>query len=218
MLARWVKSLVYNSPAARFIAPRYHYNFRPAHLAYMVACLDEIKEVKGSVVEAGCFAGATTIFLREHLRDIGQRRYIAVDTFGGFVPSDVDYEMNQRGKAAQRSTLVGGFSQNRREWVERSMALAGHGDVEVVQADVATLDYAAYAPIAFALIDVDLYLPVQKALSLIAPHMAEGGRIIVDDCSPRQVFDGALQAYDEWCLQQGIPREIVHQKLGVLRF
>ena len=71
MLARWVKSLVYNSPAARFIAPRYHYNFRPAHLAYMVACLDEIKEVKGSVVEAGCFAGATTIFLREHLRDIG---------------------------------------------------------------------------------------------------------------------------------------------------
>lgn len=184
----------------------------------MVSTLDSIKHVQGSVVEAGCFAGASTIFLSEHLRDIGPRLYFAIDTFGGFMASDVDHELSVRGKGKQKPTFQDGFSENRKEWVERTLSLAGHGDVNVVQADVASLDYKPFGPIAFALIDVDLYLPVQKALQLIAPHMSHGGVIIVDDCKPDNVFDGAWQAYVEWCEAHQIKTEIAHEKLGLLRF
>ena len=218
MLRRLIKSAVYQSPAARIIAPRYIYNFRPSQLTFFVSVLDSIKDVKGSVVEAGCFAGATTIFLREHLKDIGQRPYIAIDTFAGFVASDVDHERTVRGKGQQASTFHYGFADNRKEWVERSLKLAGHSDVRVVQADVSTLDYKPFAPIAFALIDVDLYLPVKRALKLISPLMSPGGIIVVDDCKPDNVYDGALQAYIEWCTTKGCEQEIVHEKLGVLRF
>ena len=70
----------------------------------------------------------------------------------------------------------------------------------------------------FRLVDVDLYLPVKSALQLIAPHMSDGGVIIVDDCIPDNVFDGAWQAYVEWCEAHQIKTEIAHEKLGVLRF
>ncbi len=213
-----MKDLAYRTPAARYLAPRYHYNFRPSQLAYMVTTLDEIRDVPGSVVEAGCFAGATTIFLREHLRDSGQRRYIAIDTFDGFTESDVAHEISARGKAAEQATLSSGFRLNRREWVQRSLELAGHAEVEVIKGDAGAVDYRPFGPIAFALIDVDLYQPVAKALARIAPSMSKEGRIVVDDCRPGQVYDGALQAYEEWCAANGRQTEIVHTKLGVLRF
>lgn len=218
MLTRLLKNIAYQSPAARLIAPRYIYLFRPAQLAYLVSTLDDVRDVKGCVVEAGCFVGATTIYLREHLKDIGQRKYVAIDTFDGFVPTDVDHELQSRGKGGQESNLVGGFSLNRKQWMEKSLQLAGHSDVQIVQADVGALDYKQFGPIAFALIDVDLYLPVQRALERIAPHMSPGGRIIVDDCKAENVYDGALQAYTEFCTARGQKPEIVHEKLGVLRF
>jgi predicted O-methyltransferase YrrM len=184
----------------------------------MVGALDDIREVPGTVVEAGCFAGATTVFLSEHLKDIGPRRYVAIDTFEGFTDSDVAHEIDKRGKSGESATLASGFRMNQRKWVERSLAIAGHAGVEVVQADAGTLDYTKFGPIAFALIDVDLYQPVARALARITPLMSKGGRIVVDDCRPGHVYDGALQAYQEWCDANGRQAEIVKGKLGVLRF
>ncbi len=217
---RAFKDLAYRTPAARFLMPRYHYNFRPAQLGFLVSTLDEVRSVDGAVVEVGCFACATTIYLREHLADLGRRRrYVAIDTFDGFLAADVDHEIRARAQITERHSLdYTGFSMNRRSWVERTLALSGHGDVELVQADAGALDYRQFAPIAFALIDVDLYQPVSRALRSIAPFMNPGGRIIVDDCHPANVFDGALQAYTEWCGKNGRQPEIVHGKLGVIRF
>ncbi len=47
--------------------------------------------------------------------------------------------------------------------------------------------------------------------------MSPGGIIIVDDCQPDQMWDGALQAYQEFTRQREIPAEIVLEKLGVVR-
>jgi predicted O-methyltransferase YrrM len=215
---RLMKDLAYRTPAARYLAPRYHYNFRPAQLAYMVMTLDEIRDVPGSIVEVGCFAGATTIFLSEHLRDSGQRRYIAIDTFDGFTSSDIAHEISARGKSADKNAFSTGFRLNRREWVQRSLEIAGHAEVEVIKGDAGAVDYGRFRPIAFALIDVDLYQPVAKTLARIAPLMSAGGQIVVDDCRPGQVYDGALEAYEEWCDANGRKPEVVHAKLGILRF
>lgn len=217
---RAFKDLAFRTPAARFLMPRYHYNFRPAQLGFLVSMLDEVRSVDGAVVEVGCFACATTIYLREHLADLGRRRrYVAIDTFDGFLAADVGHEIRVRAQVIERRSLdYTGFSMNRRSWVERSLALSGHGDVELVQGDAGALDYGQFAPIAFALIDVDLYRPVSRALNSIAHFMTPGSRIVVDDCHPDNVFDGALQAYTEWCGENYRQPEIVHEKLGVIRF
>ncbi len=201
-LRRVLKELAFRSPAARLLTPRYHYNFYPAQLACLVSTLDEIEHVEGSVVEVGCFAGAN----------------IAIDTFKGFLLEDVDHEVRARAKGAQRQTLSTSFGRNRRSWVERSLAINGHADVEVIEADAGTLDYRQFAPVAFALIDVDLYQPVSRALRAIAPWMSRGGRMIVDDCRPGNIFDGALEAYMEWCAKADHRPEIVRDRLGVIRF
>ncbi len=219
-IRRALKDLAYRTPAARFLMPRYHYNFRPAQLGFLVSMLDEVRFVDGAVIEVGCFACATTIYLREHLADLGRRRrYLAIDTFDGFLVADVDYEIRERAEVTDRHSLdYTGFSINRRSWVERSLALSGHGDVELVQGDAGALDYGQFAPISFALIDVDLYQPVSRALRSIAPFMSPGGRIVVDDCLAGNIFDGALQAYTEWCGENARQPEIVHGRLGVIRF
>jgi predicted O-methyltransferase YrrM len=88
--------------------------------------------------------------------------------------------------------------------------------VRVVTADATDLEYAQFAPIAFALVDVDLYRSVLATLERIAPHMAPGGVIVVDDCASGD-FEGADEAYREFCEANGLPVRIEHGKLGVIR-
>lgn len=217
-LRQILKTVAFRTPVAAYLAPRYLYNFRPSQLAFLINALDEISEVSGSILEVGCFGGATTVFLSEHLKDTSQsRQYIAIDTFAGFLYDDVQHELSERGKTSQRAILASAFASNRRDWVRRSLDLSGHSAVRLVEADAGSLDYEEFAPVAFALIDVDLYRPVIRALKAIVPCMSKGGIIVVDDCRPDQVYDGALAAYMEWCRDSQYRPEIVHTKLGVIR-
>lgn len=219
LIRRLAKKVAFRTAAARYLGPRYPYNFRPAQLAFLVNVLDEIADVEGSIVEVGCFTGATTIFLSEHLRDQDRaRKYVAIDTFAGFLQEDVEHEVRVRGKGDDREAFDTGFALNQRSWVRRSLDLSGHPEVDLVEGDAGRLDYRRYAPIAFALIDVDLYLPVARTLRAIAPCMAPGSRIVVDDCRPNHAYDGALAAYTEWCTDSQRYPEVVHGKLGIIRF
>ena len=48
--------------------------------------------------------------------------------------------------------------------------------------------------------------------------LAPGGMIVVDDCNPADsLYDGAGQAYREFCASRGIAPEIVHDNLGIIR-
>ena len=40
--------------------------------------------------------------------------------------------------------------------------------------------------------------------------------MVVDDCEPHPMWDGALVAYKEFIKDQGLPHEILHQKLGII--
>lgn len=48
--------------------------------------------------------------------------------------------------------------------------------------------------------------------------MAKGGIVVVDDCEQGRLWDGALQAYEEFVGERGIAGEVVAGKLGVLCF
>jgi predicted O-methyltransferase YrrM len=216
-VARLLKHAAYRSPLARFFAARYGYNFRPAQLCFLVHCLDRTRHLAGPILEVGCFQGATTIWLKTHLRATGvEKEYFAIDTFEGFVVSDVDHELTERGKLGDARLLRKAFASNDASWVRKALALNGFPEVHVVKADASTYDYSVHRDISFALIDVDLYVPVRNALAAMWEQMADGGIIVVDDCAPGNVYDGALQAYREFTAMHGLPEQIVEEKLGVI--
>jgi O-methyltransferase len=196
---------------------RYPYMFRPSEIMELTKQLLSI-EVPGVAVEVGCNQGWTTCFLVEALAEQEvQREYVCIDTFTGFTSSDVAVEYNSRGKAA--GTYDGNFVISDPRWLKASLKRSGYSNVSVYIADAKTFDYQALGKIAFALIDVDLYRPVKESLRRIFPHMAKNGIIVVDDCDNAMdsPWDGAYQAYVEFCNERNITPEIACKKLGIIR-
>lgn len=168
----------------------------------------------GAYWEVGCAEGWTTIWQHRAMREAGiARRMFVVDTFHGFTPDDKAAEA-ARGKSA--AEYDGLFSINSKRWFEESMRRAAV-PVEAFKADAAVFDYSSLPPPAFVFLDVDLYRPVKEALRRIWPLVPAGGLVVVDDCQPHKLWDGALQAYDEFCRENAQPRQIVAQKFGMLR-
>lgn len=199
----------------RTIFSVYPYQHKPYQLEYLLECVSKTKDVPGAVIEIGCAYGATTVFLKKHLDYLGcNKRYIAIDTFSGFTNGDVDHEVRVRGKTP---LLKFPFRQNKIDWVEHSLELAGVHGVELRQADCAAFDYSETGKVAFSFIDVDLYKPVLAALEAIYPKLARGAVVVVDDCQPHPMWDGALQAYTEYVRKNGLPSEIECEKFGIIR-
>ncbi len=210
---RALKDAVFETPFARFIAPRWQFNYTPSQLGFLCDCLSKVRDVPGPVFEVGCFAGATTVFLHRHLQAEGiDKAYVAFDTFEGFTAADVAHEVGARGKPTEG---LQGFTDNKQHWFDRTMALNGL-PVRSVRADVSTYDFGALDAPAFCLIDVDLYVPVRKVLEALWPRLPAGAIIVVDDCLAATHFDGALQAYTEFVTANGLPVRIERGKLGVL--
>ncbi len=180
----------------------------PAELTLLCRSIAETKHIAGPVVEIGCAAGATTIFLNKFMDDIGiDKPYWCIDTFGGFTEEDIDFETQNRGK--DRSRLQGGFAANSQQWFEKTMSVNGISRVRTVKADINTFELPQELNnVSVCFIDVDLYRPVRSALSKIFSRMAPGGIVLVHDCVFGNVHDGAAQAYNEFSQQTGLPVDI----------
>ena len=195
---------------------RYPYMYEPSQLIALHNLLLSV-QVPGAAVEIGCNQGWTTCWLVEALREAGvDRTYHCLDTFSGFLDKDVAIEVNARGKASD--SFAGYFVLNDQRWLEQSLRKNGFTNVTTHQADASTFDYAALGPLAFSLVDVDIYQPVKLSLQRVLPCMIKGGLIVVDDCDPKHpLWDGAYQAYTEICQENNFPVEIQAGKLGVIR-
>jgi SAM-dependent methyltransferase len=193
----------------------YPFMFTPTQLMFIGQALRDTRDVPGGCLEVGCAYGATTVFLRKLMEEEGiEKPYTAIDTFSGFVPEQVEFEIASR----RKSPSIGlSFASNKREWYETALAVDGVDGVRAVTADAAAFDYASLGKIAFCLLDVDLYVPIRDALPKIERQLAPGGVIVVDDCSPGGNWDGALQAYLEYCAARDIAPEIHCEKLGIVR-
>lgn len=194
----------------------YPYMFEPKQLVFLTEYVRAAARVPGCFVEAGCSRGATTVFLNRFMNGEGiERDYYAIDTFSGFVDEHVEHETKTRGKPV---SLKGHqFIENTKAWFDRSMTLHGIKRVKSVEGDVTKFDFSTIAPIAFCLLDVDLYKPISDVLPKIHGNMSPGGIIVVDDCKSAELWDGALQAYEEFVQQKGLSKEITAGKLGIIR-
>jgi len=189
--------------------------FSPSQLIFLTQCLTETRHVPGCCVEVGCAQGRTTAFLRKFMDENGiEKNYYALDTFSGFVPEHVDYEVARRSKDRDINQV---FMTNKQKWFDYSLKISGVRTVESIECDAAKFDFDRLGPIAFALLDVDLYLPMIDILPKLYRNLSAGGIILVDDCMPHELWDGALAAYEEFALDSGIERDIVLEKIGIIR-
>jgi len=214
-----VKVALSCTPAGKLVNHRWAYAFTPRQLCFLTTCIDRTAAVRGAVVEIGCFRGYTSIWLKKHMDFEGiQKPYFALDTFSGFVSEQLRHELRSRGKGRFVSLMKDAFVDNSQWIFDRQLGWNNLTGVRSIRTDAATFDYATIGTISFALIDVDLYIPVKASLEKIEPLMTTGGVIVVDDCVSGGMYDGALQAYQEFVDQRGRPRKIVHGKLGVVEF
>jgi O-methyltransferase len=210
-----IRDVVFATPLGKHFLPRYEYNFTPAQLGFLCESVSGIRDVPGAIVEIGCSAGRTTVFLNAHMDAIGlEKPFVCIDTFSGFTTEDVSLERTERGK---QGADFAGFSINRRWWFDKTLRLNGISRARTIEADANRFDYGTLGTIALCLIDVDLYRPVRAALEGVFPFVSAGGLIVVDDCAENNRYDGALQAYREFCRAHGVSEEIVHGKLGLVR-
>ncbi|MGH7794695.1 MAG: TylF/MycF/NovP-related O-methyltransferase [Candidatus Binatia bacterium] len=211
-----IKEMQFNSPLRRYFFPRYTYKFSPPQICFLCYCIENTKHIDGAISEVGCAAGSTTVFLKKYMAAQNiDKDYYAIDTFSGFVSEDIDFEVANRGK---RRELFRGFQVNKKKWFDATMRQNKIAGVRSIEADVNTFDLRTIGPLAFSLLDVDLYRPMKKALRELYEVLSPGGIIVVDDCDSSNVrWDGSDQAYKEFVKDVNQSAQIVHGKLGVIK-
>lgn len=209
-IKRLAPTLVYPKPVS---------GLQPQRLYAYLDALWQRREVEGAVVEVGCWMGGTAAIAYQMLVRTGHRkRYVCVDTFSGFVPTQFDRDVEHGTPRSSRRI----FSDSSRDIVARLLRHWDCPEIELVQADIARLDSGALPErIAVALIDVDLDIPVYEGLGRVVPRLAPGGIALVDDCPPSHSWAGARKGYERFVAEAGAPEEyfmdmgIVHASAAV---
>jgi O-methyltransferase len=206
------KGVLTRTGLRRFLLPKYRYMFSPEQLWALCEAAEAAFSLGGAFAEIGVFDGGTTVYLHRHLQGKGEPPiYYCIDTFSGFTDEDIQVE-RERGKTTDYKDL---FYYNSKECFLRTMKLNGIDRTVVIQADAATFDYSTLPPLSFALLDVDLLRPMRVAMAGCWDKLLPGGIMVIDDCDPSiSAFDGALEAYGEFCKERGLPVDIRHGKLG----
>jgi hypothetical protein len=165
-------------------------------------------------VEVGVARGMTSVFLLEHMRQTGDMRtYVCVDTFSGFTKQDVAHEVKVRGK---KHNHFRGFKYNNKEIFENNLRKCGFDNFSVFECDAGTFEWGEIPIIDVMLLDVDLYAPTKAVLENSIEHWSKSARIMIDDISPGGDYDGAFQAYHEFCESTGLPEMRIGKKGGVI--
>ncbi len=211
-----IRDIQFYSPWRRYFFPRYSYNFTPPQLIFLCNCIEETRNIPGSIVEVGCANGRTTIFLNKYMNAQNiDKKYFALDTFSGFVEEDIQFEVDNRKKDKK---LFKHFRINKKKWFDGTIKQNKIDRVESIQTDVNNFDLTTLGPFSFVLLDVDLYRPIKKALKELYQGLVPGGIIVVDDCDADNLaWDGSDQAYKEFMDKLKQPAQIEHNKLGIIK-
>lgn len=217
-LSTWraLKALLFSTPAYRVFLPITKFDMRVSQWHFMIGELAKVRDVPGCVLEVGVGGGFTSVILSQEMAAARiDKAFNAVDTFSGFLACDIEVEITQRGKSVSNFL---GYRGQTRDWYLKTLAAYGCNNVQAYEQSIQDFNLKAIEPVSFCLLDVDLYAPTKEALPRIYDALAPGGVLIVDDCNPAiSIFDGAGQAYEEFCAERGFVREVVEGKLGVLR-
>jgi O-methyltransferase len=192
LLRRYSPRLLHPQPAS---------SLQPERLYLYLDALWQRRNLDGAIVEVGCWlAGTSAIASKMLIRTGYPHRYVAIDTFEGFVAEQFAHDEKLGTPPDDRSM----FDANSLEMVRRLLDHWGASEVELLKADIASLA-ADRLPrqIIVCLIDVDLEIPVYEALSRIVPRLVPGGIVLVDDCPDETSWPGARAGYSRFMAEMG---------------
>ena len=174
-------------------------------LATVLEYLEKSLAVEGVVVEFGCYVGTTSLYIRRVL-DMHQdtRAFHVYDSFEG-LPEKTTHDLSPAGEQFRAGELLATRKQFIREFQKAHLALP------VIHkgwfSDVRPQDVPE--PVSFAFLDGDYYDSVKQPLQLLAPKLAPGAIIVVDDYA-NEALPGAARAVDEWCRTYGYAPRVIH--------
>jgi O-methyltransferase len=150
-------------------------------------------DVPGAVVELGCYAGTTSLFIRRLLdHHQSQRAFHVYDSFEGLPPKQGKDE-----SAAGVDFQQGKLSVSKKEFLQQFRA-AGLRPPVVHKGWFEEMDDQDVPDqIAFAFLDGDFYSSILSSLYLVWPRMAPGGRVLIDDYH-REALPGVDRALDKF--------------------
>jgi hypothetical protein len=175
---------------------------QPERLMVYLNAIAETAAVPGPIVEVGSHLCGTSILAYRMMRNLGlDKRYICVDTFGGFVAEQFDRDVSQGTPPTDRFM----FADNSQSLVRRILKMHGCSAIELRKQDCTTITRADFPDgISLCLLDVDLSAAVEEGLRRLWPLVQAGGRILVDDCPERSSWR-ALDGLRNFCSEIGAP-------------
>lgn len=138
-----------------------------------------IRNIPGDIVEFGCYAGTTSLFIRRLLDEHAQsdaRQFHVYDSFVG-LPDKLPQDQSAAGVEFQGGKL----SVSKKEFIHQFQA--AHRKLPIIHKGWFQDLTAADVPpqIAFAFLDGDFYESILTSLKLVWPRLAPGGALLIDD-------------------------------------
>lgn len=167
----------------------------PGGIADICSCLDRVRDLRGDIVECGCYRCGTSVLMARYLRSRRvQRRIFACDTFEGFNMNEL---RNERLAGLTRAA-DSDFTDNSYDYVLRKTHRLGYNNIIIVRGLFEdTLDTLLNRPFCLALIDCDLSESAAYSANRIFPSLAKGGVMLFDDYT-EVAFKGMRKVVDEF--------------------
>lgn len=147
--------------------------------------------IPGDIVEFGCYAGTTSLFIRRLLDEKGEsgsRAFHVYDSFEG-LPEKGGQDESAAGTAFQPGKLA----VSKKEFLHQFRAANLQPPIVHKGWFGQLTDSEVPKKIAFAFLDSDFYESIMDSLKLVWPRMAQGGAVLVDDYG-REALPGAERA------------------------
>ena len=169
--------------------------------------------IPGDVVEFGCYAGTTSLFIRRLLDQHGQsgkRTFHVYDSFQG-LPQKSSQDQSPAGSDFE----AGKLSVSKKEFLHQFKA--ANLNPPIIHKSWFNQLSAQDIPkqIAFAFLDGDFYSSILDSLSLIWPHLVNGAIVVVDDYK-REALPGVERAVQEFCRNKAIKIPAAEADMAIL--
>ena len=168
----------------------------PGDFINLCQAIEATRHVKGAFLEIGCFRGSSGSVALRYMREAGiYRDAYFFDVFDGFVydsaVASADAVWSGTHATEGKDAIEGRLKRYEDGKLGLNVFVQRHNIIEEAIPDQIT-------PIAVANIDVDLYEAVLAGLMRVAPRLATGGIIVVEDPGHTPALVGARVALDQF--------------------
>lgn len=184
-----------------------------AELKIILSCLEStlLSNIKGDIIEMGCYVGTTSLFITRLLNKIGSDKdFHAYDSFEG-LPEKSSQDLSPAGTQFTKGQLSASkktFILNYKKALLPLPVIHKKWFHDLTEDDIPK-------NISFAFLDGDYYESIRSCVAIIEERISPGSIVIVDDYN-NESLPGAKKAVDKW-LQYKKYKLAVNHSLAIIK-